>query len=258
MNSAIDWAWKQNTTAKEKLVLVYLADKANDEFVCWPAAVKIMADCGLSRASLFRALKGLKMAKLIARRGRNFVIKYHCETIPKVSNRDLKSHSDTQSLIVIPEKSQPETQNHKDPTSNPHRTKKRARDGKGKTKLPDDFQITPEMRDWFRETFGEIPRHAVLAAHDDWLDYIRRDDIRHKDWLAAWRSGMRKAKDWGKFGPDPSAGGNGRKKSNLEGKLTALQEWRDGPGDTRVVKDGDIDGHVPPDGSPPKLPAPGK
>lgn len=47
-------------SAKEKLVLLKLADNANDEGVCWPAMGYLQNHTELSRSSLLRALKSLE------------------------------------------------------------------------------------------------------------------------------------------------------------------------------------------------------
>ena len=45
------WAWQQEVDdPSAKLVLVKLADSANDDGVCWPSHRKLARDCGLSDA----------------------------------------------------------------------------------------------------------------------------------------------------------------------------------------------------------------
>ena len=72
----ISQAWKTPVADyKAKLVLLKLADNANDEGIAWPHIDTIAAETGLSRRGVFRALNQLEEDKLIERnRGRNEVI----------------------------------------------------------------------------------------------------------------------------------------------------------------------------------------
>jgi DNA-binding transcriptional regulator YhcF (GntR family) len=72
----ISQAWKTPVADyKAKLVLLKLADNANDEGIAWPHIDTIATETGLSRRGVFRALNQLEEDKLIERnRGRNEVI----------------------------------------------------------------------------------------------------------------------------------------------------------------------------------------
>ena len=48
-------------------VYVYLCDMANKKRECWPSTITISKDLGLSRRTIFRALKDLENAGLIKR-----------------------------------------------------------------------------------------------------------------------------------------------------------------------------------------------
>ena len=52
-------------------VYVYLCDMANKKRECWPSTITISKDLGLSRRTIFRALKDLEKAGLIERIPRN-------------------------------------------------------------------------------------------------------------------------------------------------------------------------------------------
>lgn len=59
-NAASTWAWKQKCPdAGTKLVLLKLADYADDEGICWPAQKTIADQTGLPRESVCRAVKRL-------------------------------------------------------------------------------------------------------------------------------------------------------------------------------------------------------
>ena len=58
---AITWAFEQkNITAHEKLVLIALADHANDHGVCWPGQEGLSEKCCISRQSICRILGDLE------------------------------------------------------------------------------------------------------------------------------------------------------------------------------------------------------
>lgn len=69
-------AWKTPVSDfKAKLVLLKLADNANDQGVAWPHIETIVSDTSLCRRSVFRALDKLEELGLIIRsRGRNEVV----------------------------------------------------------------------------------------------------------------------------------------------------------------------------------------
>jgi len=59
--------WKSRTglTATEKLVLLKLADNANDDGVCWPSHDSIAAACEISKRSVIRAIKAIEAKAMI-------------------------------------------------------------------------------------------------------------------------------------------------------------------------------------------------
>jgi hypothetical protein len=79
------------------------------------------------------------------------------------------------------------------------------------TRLPDDFAVTADMREWAeREVPGLIAAGRGKYETDRFADYYRSAsgaNARKIDWPAAWRNWMRKAED--DLGR-PGAGGAGR------------------------------------------------
>ena len=63
---AENWAWKQTTKAN-KLVLVALANRADEKGVCWPGIKGIAERCQLSERSVRYSLKALESENLIQR-----------------------------------------------------------------------------------------------------------------------------------------------------------------------------------------------
>lgn len=69
--SAIAWAITQDTTPTEKLILICMANYADEDGVAWPSIQRLMWDTGLSRRSIQRNLNNIKKKEIIeaARRG---------------------------------------------------------------------------------------------------------------------------------------------------------------------------------------------
>ena len=70
-----------------------------------------------------------------------------------------------------------------------------ARDRKLGTRLPDDFQPSPEMVEWFRKN---CPHVDGKTEHAQFCDYWRSKpgkDGRKLDWVATWRRWMRTAEE---------------------------------------------------------------
>lgn len=57
------WAFAQDTKAAEKVVLLACAWRANDRGLCWPSLETLIADTGLSRATVCRVLAALESSK---------------------------------------------------------------------------------------------------------------------------------------------------------------------------------------------------
>ena len=55
----MNWAWQQALTPKFKLVLMALADSADDQGVCWPSVSTLAKKCTVSTRTVQRSLRGL-------------------------------------------------------------------------------------------------------------------------------------------------------------------------------------------------------
>lgn len=67
---AITWAFRQQLTPSEKLVLLTLADYADDENKCWPRQDTLAERTGLTRQTVNVKLSSLEKAGLIRREPR--------------------------------------------------------------------------------------------------------------------------------------------------------------------------------------------
>lgn len=62
--------WARKMPAPRKLVLIYLADRANSEHRTWPSVATICDETGLGRSTVFRALEELRDAGYVSHRQR--------------------------------------------------------------------------------------------------------------------------------------------------------------------------------------------
>lgn len=58
------------------------------------------------------------------------------------------------------------------------------------TRIPDDFPLTDNMRDWARE---KVPRLDLDWAHEEFCTYWRSVKTKRVDWEQTWQNGMIKA-----------------------------------------------------------------
>jgi hypothetical protein len=65
------WAWKQPLRGTAKLVLLALADQANDSGTCWPGQETLAEKCGLSLRALRDRLQALEDGQYIGRERRH-------------------------------------------------------------------------------------------------------------------------------------------------------------------------------------------
>ena len=64
---AIRWAWTvQGLKPAQKLVLLSLADRANEHHVSWPAIPRLAKDTGLDQRSIYRTIKSLAALGVIS------------------------------------------------------------------------------------------------------------------------------------------------------------------------------------------------
>ncbi|MBB4931810.1 hypothetical protein F4561_002630 [Lipingzhangella halophila] len=64
---------------------------------------------------------------------------------------------------------------------------------KRKTRVPDDFTVTPEMRAWAKE---KTPLADVDFETEQFLDHWRSKGELRLDWTATWRTWMRNRQKW--------------------------------------------------------------
>lgn len=89
--------WKiRGLTPMQKLILLKIADNANDEGICWPSLSTIADDCGCSSRTVSRAISHFNDIKLLShdrRFNKSNVYKFNKDTMSS-----LNSNEDTMSI----------------------------------------------------------------------------------------------------------------------------------------------------------------
>lgn len=62
---AINWAWDQPLAPAPKLILMALADDADDDGFCWPSLARISSKCRVSTRTIQRAIREFTVCKLL-------------------------------------------------------------------------------------------------------------------------------------------------------------------------------------------------
>lgn len=73
---ATRWAWQQAVRSTEKLVLLSLADRADETHCCYPSISRLVLDTGLNRKTIMiaiKALSGSRRIEVIKRNGASTV-----------------------------------------------------------------------------------------------------------------------------------------------------------------------------------------
>lgn len=61
------WAWKQQVPSSQKIVLLSMADRAGEDFRCWPSVRRLCLDTSLSERTVQQAVCDLEKSGLIKR-----------------------------------------------------------------------------------------------------------------------------------------------------------------------------------------------
>lgn len=86
-NEQINRAWRVDVEPSEKLVLIRLADAANDHDECWHSLATLALDTGLSKSSVCRVLASLEAAGFILRTRERLTTTYRLVLPPDEGKR---------------------------------------------------------------------------------------------------------------------------------------------------------------------------
>lgn len=211
--SAMKWAFDQKgVTSTEKLVLLALADHADDAGRCWPSVARMEEMTALSERSIRKAIQTLEEKGALSTDrgvGRGNSSKYilkldssvDASTPQKVQDSHLlpdtgKGAPRAEKVHVVPEKVQNlhEKVHHVHPNhQEPSRTVKEPpvipRAPRG-TRLPADWQPSSADRDFARSN-GINPDKVAPSFRDYWHGRADKGAVK-LDWSATWRNWCRR------------------------------------------------------------------
>lgn len=200
-----------------KLIMLCLADFANDEGCCWPSLNRIAQKCGISLSTLKAQLNTLCNDGYIRKETRKKTtssgeITNDTNLYWIVTQSLGRSESDLGQNSPQPKTGlgrnlaegrpesgpkpslDPSISNSNTPvvpkSSEPKICKPRQR----AVTLPSDFTITHDMATWYAQQSEFIV--DMNAATVQWKDAMLAKQTKYKDWPAAWRNGMRNANKW--------------------------------------------------------------
>lgn len=211
--------WDSNVSAPERFTLLALADRADEDGKCWPSIPTLALKCRTSESTIRRHLKSLtqlgaltvehrkntsSMYRISLPRLRQLVDPAQIDTpqsdtpqidTPQIDgstcqidqSRPVNLHiqtpqSDTQYIIDSPVDTSVIRQGARERAPKPRATR-----------IPEDFTVTPAMVAWAHEN---APHVDGRRETENFVDYWRASataNARKLDWIAAWRTWMRKA-----------------------------------------------------------------
>jgi hypothetical protein len=186
------WAWRQPIKpATAKLVLLCLADCHNgDSGRCDPSVKYIAKTTGLDRKTVIAAIGTLVNHSVLSVEKRHGSSTDYCLKTSTEIGTSTDTGTGTQigtgpvpiSVPMAVPKTVPKP--NKEPKSNL---------SCHKHVLPDDFQITREMRIW---ASNNVPTLDLDSATEEWADYWKGEGGKKADWVATWRNGMKLKVKW--------------------------------------------------------------
>lgn len=201
-------AWAALLPHTDKLVLLALADNANDEGFCWPSVTTLSVKCGLEVRSVSRVMERLETSGHLTRKERpgrsnTYVVHPRLKVTP-----DLKSPLTDGQATPDPRSPPPPTHSQgtpdprspitiREPSSEPsvnlERGSRAARAPTAK-RLPADFDLS-ETRKAIARAENTDPEREFAKFCDHWRAASGSNARKH-DWDAAWRNWCRKAADF--------------------------------------------------------------
>jgi Helix-turn-helix domain len=196
--AAITWALNLPLKQPLKGVLVALAYHANKEGRAWPSRTLIAAEAGVTLRTVINATKRLEDLGLmeVEHSSGNAVNRYSVRVGEQchpatVDSAPRTPSSRTSTVHGVHCDGEPRSFDGAPGAPEHTRKVKNSQGRRHPTLVPERFMVTEEMSRW-AETQG-ILRQDIPFETDQFLDTHRARGTRFKDWVAAWRTWMRKA-----------------------------------------------------------------
>lgn len=199
--------WTVALCHTDKIVLLALADNANDEGVCWPSVPTLITKCGMSERSVQRVVTKLCESGHVTvhvRSGRSNYYTVHPrqdDTPARVTPRHVGTHprqGDTPTPVTLAPTPvtlapitiiEPSVESSRNQEVGAHAAR-----APTASRLPPDFELTPERRA-VAEAEKADPDREFANFTDHWLSASGAKARKH-DWDATWRIWCRRSDDF--------------------------------------------------------------
>ncbi len=203
---ATRWAWEQKVKGTHKLVLLSLADRADERHACYPSVERLTADTGLNRKTVMDAISELEESGLISvDRLTGSGNRYRLMGVSDRHQGSTKNGTGAENgtgpksgtepvpktvLAPVPKTGHESTN---ESTKNLSVTKtKRAKREKSRTQLPADFalnqeRVTAAVSYWMRKNRDDLARD-LQDQFSQFQAHHRAKGTTMADWDAAWQT----------------------------------------------------------------------
>lgn len=247
-----------DVTSGQKLLLICLANYANDQGECWPSISSLATQADVTPRHVSGMLHDLaKLGYVTIReqsgKSNSYTIRVaqptnHSSGVPTKQSSPPKStsplnHSSGDPRTPVPPPTNPSSGVPTNPSSSKpsYRTvNEQSSEPSGKarakkaTQLPDDFVVTIEMESW---AIKEGISAAVIAPETEkFRDYHRAKGSVMKDWAAAWRNWMRNSVTFNRSAGPGKASITERNMQNGEKARLLLRQMQGEPSESGVYE----------------------
>ena len=168
----MSWVFEQNLNPTQKIILMALADHADDMGKCWPGLQGISEKCNLHISTIQRNIHKLEEDGFI-----------------KITERKRPNGSQTSNLYQLNLGGVANCDQEGSTGATP-RTVTLTNSIKA-SQISDDFEVTPEMMEWLMKNRSDLSDQFQFIT-DQFVDYWKSKGEARKDWVAGWRNWMRK------------------------------------------------------------------
>ncbi|OOF25088.1 hypothetical protein BZJ19_10125 [Salinivibrio proteolyticus] len=205
-----------------KLIMLCLADYANDDGLCWPSIDAVARKCSVSKSTVKAQIKRLiergyvsaKRRKRTTEEGRKtndtnlYQLNVNAINDPELTEGENCPRSESAlgrnsagggsnfdpkpSLDPSVKRDPPIVPQNQSADNTPSKAKTDKRKTL-KTTLPENFSVTESMREWYAQQNFSL---CIEEATAQWCDAMLAKQTKYVDWPAAWRNGMRNANKW--------------------------------------------------------------